>query len=65
MPAIQRPDGRVMAALLAAVLLLAALASDALVANSALTIPLLVSALMGEKEDYNQADEQPEEDWED
>ena len=46
MPAIQRPDGRVMAALLAAVLLLAALASDALVANSALTIPLLVSALV-------------------
>jgi hypothetical protein len=24
-----------------------------------------LSALMGEKEDYNQADEQPEEDWED
>ena len=24
-----------------------------------------LSALMGEKEDYNQADDQPEEDWED
>lgn len=24
-----------------------------------------LSALMGEKEDYNQTDEQPEEDWED
>lgn len=24
-----------------------------------------LSALMGEKEDYNQSDEQPEEDWED
>jgi len=46
LPAIQRPDGRLMAALLAGVLLCAALASDLLVANSALTVPLLVSALV-------------------
>jgi len=39
-----RLDGRAMAGVLAAILLLACLASDALVANSALTIPLVVAA---------------------
>ncbi len=39
-------DGRAMAAVLAAIVLLGCLASDALVANSALTIPLVVAAVV-------------------
>lgn len=41
-----RDDGRIPAALLAALLLLACLASDWLVPNSALSVPLVVSALV-------------------
>jgi len=41
-----RDDGRIPAAALAILILLACLASDALVPNSALTVPLLVAALV-------------------
>jgi len=39
-------DGRISASLLALLALLACLASDGLVANSALTLPLVVAALV-------------------